>query len=82
MLYLIYNLTKKVHETDVETLSCKTPGLNNPETYVLTYNRFNIYLVLIFSDLDKAQICDMPYRVSSHKEIELLMSFVYLYLCK
>ena len=29
----------------------KTPGLKNPETYVLTHNRFNIYMVLIFTDL-------------------------------
>ena len=28
----------------------KTPGLNNPETYILTHNRFNTYIVLIFSD--------------------------------
>ena len=34
----------------------KTPGLNNPETYVLTHNRFNTYIVLIFTDLKKAQI--------------------------
>ena len=27
--------------------------INNPETYVLTHNRFNTYLVLIFSDLKK-----------------------------
>ena len=25
----------------------KTPESNNPETYVLTHNRFNTYLVLI-----------------------------------
>ena len=31
----------------------KTPVLNNPETYVLTHNRFNTYMVLIFSDLKK-----------------------------
>ena len=29
----------------------KTPGLNNPETYVLTNNRFSTYMVLIFTDL-------------------------------
>ena len=32
----------------------KTPGLNNPETYVLTHNRFNLYIVLIFTDLKKS----------------------------
>ena len=32
----------------------KTPGLNNPETHVLTDNRFNCNLVLIFTDLKKS----------------------------
>ena len=56
----------------------KTPGLNNPETYVLTHNRFNTYIVLIFTDLKKAQIHKMPYRNSHHQEIEKVMSFDYL----
>ena len=34
----------------------KTPGLYNPETHVLTHNSFNTYIVLIFTDLKKAQI--------------------------
>ena len=58
----------------------KTPGLNNPETYVLTHNRFNTYMVLLFRDLNKAQIYKIPYRVSPRHEIEILMSFNYLYL--
>ena len=29
-------------------LENKTVGLNNPETQVLTHNRFNTYTVLIF----------------------------------
>ena len=53
----------------------KTPGLENPETYVLTHNRFNTYIVLIFTDLKKAQIYKMPYRDSPHHEIEIIMSF-------
>ena len=57
----------------------KTVGLNNPETYVLTHNRFNTYMVLIFSDLKKAQIYKMPYRDSFHQEIEIVMSFDYLH---
>ena len=57
----------------------KTPGLNNPETYVLTHNRFNTYLVLIFTDLKKAQIYKIPYRNSPHQEIEIVMSFDYLH---
>ena len=56
----------------------KTPGLNNPETYVLTHNRFNTYMILIFTDLKKAQIYRMPYRNSPHQEIEKVMSFGYL----
>ena len=55
-------------------------GLNNPETYVLTHNRFNTYMVLIFSDSNKAQIYRIPYRNSPHQEIEILMSFDYLHL--
>ena len=47
---------------------------------MLTDNRFNNYLVLIFSDLNKAQIYKVPYRDSPHHEIELLMSFDYLHL--
>ena len=63
-------------------LNIKTPGLNNPECYILTDNRFNTYMVLIFSDLNKAQIYKMPYRNSPHQEIEILMSFNYLNLFK
>ena len=58
----------------------KTPGLSNPESHVLTHNRFNTFLVLIFGDLKKAQIYKMPYRDSPHQEIEILMSFDYLHL--
>ena len=55
----------------------KTPGLKIPETYVLTHNRFNTYMVLIFSDLKKAQIYKIPYKNSPHQEIEIVMSFDY-----
>ena len=55
-------------------------GLNNPETYVLTDNRSNTYMVLIFSDLNKAQIYKLPYRNSPHQKIEMVMSFDYLHL--
>ena len=60
-------------------LDLEIPGLNNPETYALTHNRFNTYTVLIFTDLKKAQISKMPCRDSPHQEIEILMSFVYLH---
>ena len=60
----------------------KTLGLSNPETYVLKYDRFNTYMVLLFTDLTKAQIYKMPYRDSPHHEIEILMSFDYLHLLR
>ena len=56
----------------------KTPGLNNSETYMLNHGSFNTYMVLLFTDLNKAQIYKMPYRDSPHHEIEILMSFDYL----
>ena len=37
-------------------------------------------MVLIFSDLNTAQIYKIPYRDSPHHEIEILMSFDYLLL--
>ena len=52
--------------------------LNSPETYVLTHNIFNTYIVLFFTDLKKAQIYKMPHRNSPHQEIEKVMSFDYL----
>ena len=55
----------------------KTPGLNNPETYVLTHNRFNTYIVLIFTDLKRAHIYKMPYRNRHHQEIEIVTKFDY-----
>ena len=45
---------------------------------MLTDNTFNKYMVLIFSDSNKAQIYKMPYRNSPHQDIEILMSFDYL----
>ena len=53
-----------------EEIVLKPPGLNNLKPYVLTHNRFKTYMVLIFSDLNKAQIYKMLCRVSSHCEIE------------
>ena len=57
----------------------KTPGLNNPETYVLTNNRFNTYIVSNFIDLKKTQIYKMPCRNSSHREIKMAMKIDYLH---
>ena len=45
-----------------EIVHGKTPGLNNPKTYVLTHNRFKTHLVLIFFGLNKTQIYKNPYR--------------------
>ena len=53
----------------------KKTGLNNLESYVLTHNRFNTYMVLISSNLNKAQNYKRPCRVSQHREIEIVMSF-------
>ena len=61
-----------------EEIVLKTAGLNNPETYVLTHNRFKTYMVSSFSDLNKAEIYEMPYRKNPHNEIERFMSFPYL----
>ena len=60
----------------------ETSGLNNPESNVLTHNRFNKYIVLIFTDLKKAQIYKIPYKNSPHQEIEILISFDYLRLLR
>ena len=35
-------------------------------------------MVLLISDINKAQIYKMPYRDSPHREIEILMSFDYI----
>ena len=63
-------------------LENKTLGLNNPETHVLTYNRFNTYMVLIFTDLKKAQIYKIPYKNSPHQEIEIVTKIDYQQLFK
>ena len=56
-------------------LKIKTPGLSYPETYVLTYNKYNTYKVLIFSHLNKAQIQKTPHTQAPIHETEILMSF-------
>ena len=71
MFISIKELIDKVEET----IHDKTPGLNNPDTHVLTENGFDTYLVLIFSDLNKTQVYKMPYRDSPHHESEKFMCF-------
>ena len=68
-------MVDKIEETVDAT---KTPRLNNPETYMLTHNSFNTYLVLIFSDINKTQIFILTCRVSSHDKIEIVLSFNFL----
>ena len=63
-------------------LENKTLGLNNPETHVLTHNRVITYMVLIFTDLKKAQSYKIPYRNSHHQEIEIVTKFDYQHLFK
>ena len=77
IVLISYNkeMVDKIEET---VLEIKTPGLNNPETSVLTQNRFITYMVLNFSVLNKAQVYKMPYRNSPLNEIEILLSFNYL----
>ena len=79
---MIDRLEGTVHDNEIETLFCKTPGLNNPETHVLTDNGFYTILVLIFSDLNETHIYKMPYRRGPNHEIEMLLCFNYLYLFK
>ena len=45
-------------------LDIKTPRLNETEAYVLTQNMFDILLILICSDLNKAQFYKTPCRIS------------------
>ena len=47
---------------------------------MLTHNRFNNFMVVVFNDLNKAQTYKMPYRDSPHREIEILKNFDYLHL--
>ena len=47
-----------------------------------TNNRFNTYLVFIFSDSNEIHIYKMLIRDSPHHEMELNMSFTFLNLLK
>ena len=58
----------------------RSPGLSNPESYVLKHAIFITYMVLLFTDLNKAQIYKIPYRNNPHRETDILMSFVYLHM--
>ena len=51
--------------------------LNNPETYLLSNNRFIDYLVLIFVKKKKAQIYTFPNRVDEYDIIKLIIEFDY-----
>ena len=75
-------LEEIIFDNEAESLFCRTPGLNNPETYVLTHYRFNTYMVLILSDLNKVQINKISNRDQLHHEVEKIMSFSYLIVFK
>ena len=49
--------------------------MNNPETYLLSHNRFIDYLVLIIVDKKKSQIYTFPDRVDEYDVIKLLIDF-------
>ena len=51
--------------------------MNNPETYLISDNRFINYLVLIFVDKKKAQIYTFPNRVDEYDTIKLIIDFQY-----
>ena len=78
IIQMIYKIEETLNDNKAETLFRKTPGLNNPKNYVLTHNRFNTDVVLIFSDLNKDQFFKMPFRDSRHHEIKRFMSFSYM----
>ena len=50
----------------------KTPGLNKPETYVLTHNRFNTYIALIFTDLKKPRFIKCLIEIALIKKLKKL----------
>ena len=74
---MIYKIAETLNDNETETLLCNAPGLRNPETYVLPHSRFTTYMVLLFSDLNKARIYEMPFRNRLHHQIEIFMSFIY-----
>ena len=79
---MIYKIEKTPFDNEAETLFCKTPGLKNPDTYVLTQNHLKIYMILVFSDLNKTQISQMLSRDSPDHKKEIPMSFLKINLFK
>ena len=75
IMYLIFKKEKTPNDNEAETLFCKTPGLKNPDTYVLTQNHLKTYMILVFSDLNKTQISQMLSRDNPYHKKEILMSF-------
>ena len=53
-------------------LDLKTPGLNNPETYVVTHNRFNTYMILFFDDLKKLRFIKCLIEIVLIKKLKKL----------
>ena len=56
--------------------------MNNPETYLLSHNRFIDYLVLIFAAKKKTQIYSFPNRSDEYDIIKLTIDFQYKRLFK
>ena len=54
----------------------KTPGLNNPETNVLTHNRYNTYMVLIFTDLKRLKLIECHIETVLIKKLKWLQNFI------
>ena len=50
--------------------------LNNPETYVLTHNRFNTYKVLIFTDLKKLRFIKSLIEIALIKKLGKLRALI------
>ena len=67
---MVCELQKSVHINEAENLFCETPGFNNPEICVLRHKSFYTYIVLVFADLNQAQMYKMHQRDSPHHGIE------------
>ena len=56
--------------------------MNTTEIFLLTHNRFNTYMVLIFNDEKEARTHEKPSRYSKHRELEKLVKVVFLIMFK
>ena len=56
---MIFKIEKTPIDNEAVSLFCKTPGLKNPDTYVLTRNHLKTYMIIVFSDINKPQTSQM-----------------------